>query len=338
MKNIHIFPTDKPSSLVLETTNNNLFITTTEDFGTNIMKFQNIYITSDEVIKEGDWACHVGITNDKYQIIRCNIPNNVSIQEHWNKIVLTTDAELIKDGVQAINDEFLEWFVENPNCEFVETHILKLCTNCGQQHCDNRDCMGYKDEPKYLISYSENTTKRIITYCDGYIVNTEEIIIPKEEPKHEYSGVHLRHCYQGEYEDGCKYGEDDCPAKPLEEPKQEEIDFYAKELMFEKKRTSIQLFTDYPITELGDEEFKEAPIRQCELLSYDDNKYCYVKVEGIEKEIKRCYIYSQKGRCGEVDCVSIEEVKDINFWRNNAEEDYLKVPISVLRYISELER
>lgn len=45
--------------------------------------------------------------------------------------------------------------------------------------------------------------------------------VPKEEPKQDYSGVHLRHCYQGEYEDGCKYGEYDCPAKPLQEPKQE---------------------------------------------------------------------------------------------------------------------
>lgn len=27
--------------------------------------------------------------------------------------------------------------------------------------------------------------------------------------------VHLAHCYQGEdYRDGCKYGEEDCPAKP----------------------------------------------------------------------------------------------------------------------------
>lgn len=25
-------------------------------------------------------------------------------------------------------------------------------------------------------------------------------------------GVHLAHCYQGDYEDGCKYGDDDCPA------------------------------------------------------------------------------------------------------------------------------
>jgi len=31
-------------------------------------------------------------------------------------------------------------------------------------------------------------------------------------------------------------------------------------------------------------------------------------------------------------------VKDLEYWRNNAEEDYMKVPISVLRYISELEK
>jgi hypothetical protein len=29
--------------------------------------------------------------------------------------------------------------------------------------------------------------------------------------------------------------------------------------------------------------------------------------------------------------------KDLNYWKENAEEDYLKVPISVLRYISILE-
>jgi len=29
--------------------------------------------------------------------------------------------------------------------------------------------------------------------------------------------------------------------------------------------------------------------------------------------------------------------KDLNYWKANAEEDYKQVPISVLRYISELE-
>ena len=35
---------------------------------------------------------------------------------------------------------------------------------------------------------------------------------------------------------------------------------------------------------------------------------------------------------------TLEEVKDLNFWRNNCEENYITTPISVLRYISELER
>jgi hypothetical protein len=35
------------------------------------------------------------------------------------KIILTTDPQLIADGVQAIDDEFLEWFVKNPDCESI---------------------------------------------------------------------------------------------------------------------------------------------------------------------------------------------------------------------------
>ena len=30
--------------------------------------------------------------------------------------------------------------------------------------------------------------------------------------------------------------------------------------------------------------------------------------------------------------------EDLNYWRNNAKEDYIKTPISVLRYITELEK
>lgn len=32
------------------------------------------------------------------------------------------------------------------------------------------------------------------------------------------------------------------------------------------------------------------------------------------------------------------EKKDLKYWKNNCEEDYIKTPISVLRYISELEK
>jgi hypothetical protein len=38
----------------------------------------------------------------------------------YKEILLSTDTELQKDGVQAIDDEFLEWFVKNVSCEWVE--------------------------------------------------------------------------------------------------------------------------------------------------------------------------------------------------------------------------
>ena len=33
-----------------------------------------------------------------------------------------------------------------------------------------------------------------------------------------------------------------------------------------------------------------------------------------------------------------ETTKDLDYWRKNAEEDYITTPISVLRYINELEQ
>ena len=176
MKNIHILPTDKPSRLVK-------FFTNKLHLCKEILpiqdeeQYQNIYITSDEEIKQGDW-CIYKTGEIIHYLVKLNIDN-------LKKIILTTDPDLIKDGVQAIDDDFLEWFVKNPSCEEVKTYIVKLCANCGQQHCDNIDCRGYKDETQYLISFPNNTTQRIITYCDGYEVNTEKIIIPKEEPKQE---------------------------------------------------------------------------------------------------------------------------------------------------------
>jgi hypothetical protein len=43
----------------------------------------------------------------------------------WRKIILTTDVDLIKDGVQTIDDEFLEWFVKNPSCENVKVELIE---------------------------------------------------------------------------------------------------------------------------------------------------------------------------------------------------------------------
>lgn len=195
MKNIHLVPTEKPSRLVK-----------LEMFGKDKLhlckvvlpiedeeQYQNIYITSDEEIKEGNWSFN------EYQktILRFNAGVGIGL---CKKIILTTDQDLIKDGVQAIDDEFLEWFVKNPSCEEVET-IYGLFNPMGRQV-----------DPMNL---GQNHSQCVWKY---------KIIIPQEESKQDYSKVHLRHCYQGEYEDTCKYGEDDCPAKPLEELKQKTLE------------------------------------------------------------------------------------------------------------------
>ena len=113
MKNIHLLPTDKPSRL-FKFANQLHLDTIPKDY----YKKYNIYITSDEDIKEGelkkgDWY-YSPIHNKIFQCI-----HNNEVFELERKIILTTDQDLIADGVQSIDDDFLEWFVNNPSCESV---------------------------------------------------------------------------------------------------------------------------------------------------------------------------------------------------------------------------
>jgi hypothetical protein len=66
----------------------------------------------------------------------------------------------------------------------------------------------------------------------------------------------------------------------------------------------MKAWTDYPFTWLGDEAGKEAPVREIEVLSYDDDKYCRIKVCGGEAEIKAGYIYQHEGRYGDVPAIT----------------------------------
>ncbi len=70
----------------------------------------------------------------------------------------------------------------------------------------------------------------------------------------------------------------------------------------------MKAYTDYPFIFLGDVEFEEAPIRKIEVLSYDGRKYCKILVEGLHSEIKFRYIYSKKGRYGEVPSLSDKQL------------------------------
>jgi len=114
MKNIHILTTNKPTGIF--ELKNGLHLSVIEKIRYGEFKGFHIYITSDEEIKESNWC----ITNNKL-VLATQKPNNSNL---FKKIILTTDQDLIKDGVQPIDDEFLEWFVKNPTCEYVKVDLI----------------------------------------------------------------------------------------------------------------------------------------------------------------------------------------------------------------------
>jgi len=122
MKNIFLLPTDKPSRLFEFGDSYHLHYKEQENF-----RNFNLYITSDGEIKEGDWFIHS--SHGTTTLLKCKSINLKEITdnegktcwlEYSYKIILTTDQDLIKDGVQAIDDEFLERFIKNPSCEWIE--------------------------------------------------------------------------------------------------------------------------------------------------------------------------------------------------------------------------
>ena len=140
MKNLNLLPTDKPSVLGRFIDTNNLFLRVSNDIprGENV----NIYITSDEEIKEGDVVkipCGVGKVKELSWKFGNNNPSyivedifiyklrygqkegelqiNSFRYEDVKKIILTTDQDLIADGIEQISEDTLLKIVEHINSE-----------------------------------------------------------------------------------------------------------------------------------------------------------------------------------------------------------------------------
>ncbi len=223
MKNIHVLPTDKPSRLFVSSRDGKIKLTGhTKDF---VGIKQHIYITNSEEIKEGDWMYYKHFGEDIVTKYNTWGGQNTNVNEHkdyYKKIILTNDSTLIKDGVQAIDDEFLEWFVKNPSCEEVEIG----------------EGVRYEDE---WIDNEDGGEIFQHQYC------SYKIIIPKEESKqtvqeYEQQGLE-KYSYElepkqdfykiGDFDKNC---DDDCKyhctkgntqlAECLKEPKQETLEEY----------------------------------------------------------------------------------------------------------------
>jgi hypothetical protein len=134
--------------------------------GNSAWKNQNLYITSDEEIKEGDYIVQINSEKTNINIINCQSEAQTKIANikegnfTKNKIILTTDQDLIDDNVQAINDEFLDWFCKNPSCEEVETEFFAKFSN------DLYRIIIPKEESMSYEEFRENASNDLIIKFD----------------------------------------------------------------------------------------------------------------------------------------------------------------------------
>ena len=205
MRNLYLIPTDKPSRLVYLTKKGKEVFKDLRLFDRlmpNILDSENqhIYITSDEEIQEDNWVFECSL-NWVFKSHKHGLPN---YNPNKKKIILTTDPDLIKDGVQQISDEFLEWFVENPSCKSVEidTYSKKIGVET--------DANGYREMDVFGKDY--------------------KIIIPQEEPKEDWI-YNNPQCKQIESCSKSLSKKCICPQKEFKQNTKDEVDLLVNELI-----------------------------------------------------------------------------------------------------------
>jgi hypothetical protein len=227
MKNVHILPTDKPSRLY-KSIDNELSFTDiefeqTNNFNTN----QNIYITSDEEIKQGEKGWLLENSCNVLNVCEFDCSKGIGgIYPSDKKIILTTDQDLIADGVQPIDDEFLEWFVKNPSCEEVETFVDTMgCSleNCNGNHCVNYKIIIPKEELKQELNLNCFDCNKSLQDCTC-IENTINMTDPLEQAAKEYAERHLdvsgnlgKYLVKAVFQDGVKWEQEQDKNKYSEE-------------------------------------------------------------------------------------------------------------------------
>jgi hypothetical protein len=178
MKNLYLLPTDKPSRLIKFKDETNLLLSSLPS-----IKGQgfNIYITSDEKIKENDYvivSCsevnigEVRIVTGYYNEQFLFDDKSQIHMDYCKKIILTTDEDLIQNGVQAIDDDFLERFVKNPSCEEVEV-IKSYNDTCKEQILNECEIIIPKEEPKPIHKFNNGRGATLCVKC--YVIISEGI-------------------------------------------------------------------------------------------------------------------------------------------------------------------
>jgi hypothetical protein len=215
----------------------------------NLYKIQDeLYIidNNEKVNQNGIWA-------------KCSFTGDILKNRNGQyayKVILTTNNLLIEDGVQSIDDTFLEWFVKNPSCEYVE---IKLEPRYGMYRTFEEDI----DVPPYY-----GNLKR-------------KIIIPQEETKQI-----CENCKQAISKYGCACGKQ-------EEPKQEPLNLEKLESKLDNalSKETKESLTDWLNSKRDKQEIdEEAAILNCQSITHpycDREKLMFIKGAKWQQEQDR---------------------------------------------------
>ena len=117
MKNIYLLSTDKPSKLVkiYNDVNRETFtLKLNVEVNDSFKEYVNVYITSDEEIIGGkEWF--LDLTDNSLFKNQTDKPMSKVLFPECKKIVLTTDQDLIADGIEQISEDTLLKIVERIN-------------------------------------------------------------------------------------------------------------------------------------------------------------------------------------------------------------------------------
>jgi hypothetical protein len=120
-RNLWVIPTDKPSNgyilgkCIKELSDmkiGQLVRTHYMMFSNEYFQPQNIYITSDELPKLDEW----GVNNRNGVVFKCKgFTPDTEDKKYDRKIILTTDQNLIADGIEQISEDTLLKIIEHIN-------------------------------------------------------------------------------------------------------------------------------------------------------------------------------------------------------------------------------
>jgi hypothetical protein len=253
MKNVFVLPTDKPSRLFRDSFGKLLYSINIDQEQKHFAP-QHLYITSDEEINEGNWFYDL---DTKYVKIKQSWENS-HLNFNGKKIILTTDQDLIKEGVQAIDDEFLEWFVKNPSCEYVEVS--------EDYFKPSNMVYGHDTEPYKIIIPKEEQKQHLVD-----MMKSDEELGLYEEPKTKCYCGHTTYCDCGPEQD----------FKDIELPQQERPE--TLEEVAERFYGEEEVVNDYDISGYLQSAFLTGAKWQQER-SYSEEDIREAFLAGVEKE------------------------------------------------------